>query len=238
MQNQILSYQRFEIKYFLSRSQFDELQKLMKSEMTPEPYGHSLIRNVYYDTDNFYLIRHSIEKPTFKEKLRLRSYTPAGPEDSVFIELKKKYQGEVQKSRISMPYQQAVSCLAGRQPFPLENQFTRELDYILQFYKTIHPVLFLCFERDAFSSPNQDLRITFDQNIRYRRDHLSLSGDTSGKDITDPGQYLMEIKTSVAVPMWLTHFLSAERLYKTTFSKYGTAYLDFSSRLDAAASPS
>ena len=49
------------------------------------------IYNIYYDTDNSDVIRHSISKPYYKEKLRLRSYyIPNNSNDKVFLELKRK----------------------------------------------------------------------------------------------------------------------------------------------------
>ena len=46
--------------------------------------------NYYFDTDDFRLIRTSLDKPAYKEKLRLRSYRYAAKDDLIFAELKKK----------------------------------------------------------------------------------------------------------------------------------------------------
>ena len=62
------------------------------------------------------LIRASLEKPAYKEKLRLRSYGVTEPGGEVFLELKKKYKGIVYKRRITLPEDAAGEFIAGRAP--------------------------------------------------------------------------------------------------------------------------
>ena len=84
-------FQRYEIKFLLTRKQKECILKAMEPYMELDAYGRSTIRNIYYDTDNYRLVRKSLEKPVYKEKLRVRSYSAAAPDDKVFVELKKKY---------------------------------------------------------------------------------------------------------------------------------------------------
>ena len=162
----------------------------------------------------------------YKEKLRLRSYKRLGKDDKVFVELKKKYKGIVYKRRLSMPERGALQWLQGGS-FPGEQtQISREIEYVRSYYRDLRPAVFLSYERVAwFSKDGGDLRITFDDHILCRRDDLTLESEAYGAELLPPGTVLMEIKTSGAVPLWLTEVLSRERIYKTSFSKYGTAYL-------------
>ena len=66
--------------------------------------------------------------------------------------------------------------------------------------------------------------MTFDDHILCRQSNLSLESDVGGNLILDEGLVLMEIKCSGGIPLWMTEVLSKERIYKTSFSKYGTAY--------------
>ena len=91
-------FQRYELKFMLTEAQKRAVLAAMEPYMELDRYGRTIIRNVYFDTENYRLIRHSIEKPIYKEKLRLRSYRRAGPEESVFVELKKKYRSLVYKA--------------------------------------------------------------------------------------------------------------------------------------------
>lgn len=217
-------FKRYEIKYLLDRKQRDKVLKAMEPYMEMDGYGHSTIRNIYYDTDHFRLARRSLEKPVYKEKLRVRSYRAAGPEDRVFVELKKKYDGVVYKRRFDIPEAQAGEYLSGRAA-PGQTQITREIDYFLRFYETLAPKVFLSYEREAYYTKEpSDFRVTFDENILWRETDLSLRRGIYGENILQPGQTLMEIKTPGSIPLWMVKTLSEEGIRQTSFSKYGHAY--------------
>lgn len=219
-------FKRYEIKYLMTRRQRDAVLAAMEPYMSIDGYGHSSIRNIYYDTPNFRLIRESLEKPVYKEKLRVRSYGPAAAGDPVFVELKKKYQDVVYKRRIALPRAQAEACLDGRMHLP-GSQIGREIAYALEFYRALEPAVFLSYEREAFfERDGGDFRVTFDENIRYRQTELTLDSEAWGKPILQPDQVLMELKTSGGMPLWMVHALSQQSIFKTSFSKYGAAYQD------------
>ena len=192
--------------------------------MVLDEYGRTTIRNVYFDTDNFRLIRRSLEHPIYKEKLRVRSYKKVGSEEPVFVELKKKYDGVVYKRRLALPEKEAMQWLRGgtcSQPC----QISREIDYFMQYYGSLQPRVFLSYEREAyFCRDGGDFRITFDNHILCRRRELSLTTNVGGTPILPPDKVLMEVKTSGGIPLWLTQVLTREGIFKTAFSKYGSAY--------------
>ncbi len=218
-------FKRYELKYLLTVRQKKQLLEVMKPYMKLDQYGHSTIRNIYYDTDTYRLIRRSLEKPAYKEKMRVRSYVKADGKSSVFVELKKKYKSVVYKRRIVMPEQQAVDWLSGAIPCPQESQISREIDYFRSFYETLHPAVCLSYEREAFYSlGGDDFRVTLDENILYRTNNLSLDTEIYGTPLLQEGSVLMELKTPGGIPLWMTHFLAEQQIQKTSFSKYGTAY--------------
>lgn len=216
-------FQRYEFKYLLTRDQQARLLAAAGERLRPDPYSHSSIRNLYLDTPDFRLIRRSLEKPVYKEKLRLRSYGRAEGEHPVFMELKKKYRSVVYKRRLTLPYDRSLDCLNGACPWP-ETQIGREIGYAMGFYPHLEPRVYLSYERDAWFAPESGLRITFDDAIRFRTEELSLNSDPWGTDLLSPDQVLMELKAPGAIPLWMVHLLTEMRLYKTSFSKYGTAY--------------
>lgn len=217
-------FKRYEIKFLLTCAQKEELLRVMAPYMALDQYGRTTIRNIYFDTENFRLIRRSIEKPVYKEKLRIRSYRKAESRDKVFVELKKKYNGVVYKRRISMPQQEAMDWLCGG-IVPSDTQIAREVEYFRNYYATLRPAVYLSYEREAFySKDGSDFRVTFDDHIFARQDRLSLSEEPGGQQILPEGMVLMEVKTSGAIPLWLTKHLTDARIFKTSFSKYGTAY--------------
>ncbi|MDF2843782.1 MAG: molecular chaperone [Herbinix sp.] len=91
------TFKRYELKYLLSDNQYQLLRQRLSDKLKIDHYGVTTICNIYFDTPEKRLIKTSLEKPIYKEKLRLRSYGTPGLEDTVFVELKKKYKGIVYK---------------------------------------------------------------------------------------------------------------------------------------------
>ena len=217
-------FKRYELKYMLDTEQKDSVLAAMAAHMTLDKYGRTTIRNLYFDTDTYLLIRRSIEKPVYKEKLRIRSYHRAEDASKVYVELKKKYKHVVYKRRIPLPHQEAMAWLSG-ECHPAATQIADEIDYFLQYYESLHPTVFLSYEREAYyANDGSDFRVTFDDTILCRQEDLSLTSEVYGTPILPPGKVLMEIKCSGGIPLWMTEVLSREKIYKTSFSKYGTAY--------------
>jgi len=218
-------FKRYELKYLLTAAQKETVLAAMQPYMQPDKYGRTTIRNLYYDTDTYLLIRRSVEKPPYKEKLRLRSYSKAGSDSTVFAELKKKYNDVVYKRRIALPNREAMAWLSGEKHCRQHTQIAREIDYFLSYYGAVRPAVFLSYEREAYyCNDGSDFRVTFDDSILCRQEDLSLESEVYGRPILPEGRVLMEIKCSGGIPLWLTQVLSQEKIFKTSFSKYGTAY--------------
>ncbi len=219
------TFQRHEVKFLLDSHQRSALERAMRGHMEADAYGESTICSLYYDTPDSRLIRRSLEKPDYKEKLRLRSYGAAKPDGKIFVELKKKYGGVVYKRRISMTEREATRFLAGNGAPPEDSQIGREIEYFLDFYQTLEPSMYLCYDRIAYFCPaDENLRITFDRNIRWRTDGLTLTAPPRGEQLIRPDQSLLEIKTGTAMPLWLVNALNENGIRRTSFSKYGRAY--------------
>ena len=218
------TFRRYELKYLLAKEQKERIIQQMRPYMALDKYGRTVIRNLYFDTDSYRLIRHSMEKQVYKEKLRLRSYSQAAPDEPVFVELKKKYDSVVYKRRVSLTEQQALSWLRGTDSGP-GCQIGREISYFRDYYGDLRPTVFLSYEREAWCClAGTDFRVTFDDTILCRQEELSLEAEIWGTPLLPEDKVMMEIKTSGGIPLWMTRLLTQERIYKTSFSKYGTAY--------------
>ena len=219
-----LVFKRYEKKYLLSREQYETLFRELRDHIVPDAYHRSTVCSIYYDTDDYELIRRSIEAPVYKEKLRLRSYGVPDDDGTVFIELKKKYKGMVYKRRVPMGAKAAMAYLAG-EAGPTEcSQMTREIDWFLH-ENDVKPKVFIACDRYAWvDKENPELRITFDEYLRWRTDRLDLTLGSDGETLTEPGAVLMEIKIPGTAPLWLARLLSEQALFPTGFSKYGTCY--------------
>lgn len=221
-------FERIEVKYLLDEMQYRELMKRLEGMASIDGYGKTSILNIYFDTPDFTLIERSLEKPVYKEKLRLRTYGIPEDDSNAFIEIKKKYKGVVYKRRITMAYEEAVNYLTkGGRPSK-ESQISGEIDYFLQYYKGIRPAMAISYDRIAMAGiEDPDLRITFDTNIRWRTEDLSLKKGNVGKDILLPGQHLMELKIAGAMSMELARILDELNIRQTSFSKYGKGYVEY-----------
>lgn len=232
----INTFARKEIKFLLDMHQYEGLMKAIPLYMNPDKfcvdgkeYG---VYNIYYDTYDDFLIRESLSKPYYKEKIRLRSYfSPAGPDDTVFLEIKKKIGGIVAKRRVTMTLAQSEEYLKTHAKPSCDkfitNQVFHELDAFLNMYD-VSPKQYISYQRTAFfGKDNPDFRVTFDRKITERRDGLLLSLPSYGNQLIGEDQRLMEIKVSDSVPEWLINKLSELHIFKTSFSKYGKAYEDY-----------
>ena len=218
-------FKRYELKYMLTLEQKEKILEAMSPYMQLDKYGRTTIRNIYFDTDSYRLIRRSIEKPAYKEKIRIRSYSQATADSTVFVELKKKYEKVVYKRRLPLCEADAMAWVCCENPCPVNTQISREIDYFINFYCKLNPTVFLSYEREAYyDKGGGDFRVTFDDNILCRETDVNLCSTTYGTPILPEGKVLMELKCSGGIPLWMVEVLSRERIYKTSFSKYGTAY--------------
>lgn len=225
-------FNRYENKYLTDRKTYEKLLGVMDAHMVIDKYNKNYepytIANIYYDTWDDYLIRNSLSKPPYKEKLRLRSYGVPGENSDVFLEIKKKFGGIVNKRRTALKLKEAYRFVSSGTPpeiKPYMNaQVVREIEYFLSYY-SVEPKVYIAYDRVAyFARDNADLRISFDTNIRSRREHVALDAGDWGGGLLGADSVLMEIKTSRAMPLWLVHTLCGLGLRRTGFSKYGTEY--------------
>lgn len=216
------SFKRHEVKYLITINQYINLMNYLSDKVEKDVFYKSTIYNVYYDTDNFELIRKSIEKPIYKEKLRIRSYDKPTLDSSVYVELKKKYDHIVYKRREKIAYEYVLNnsfleCV--------ETQIDKEIKYFNDFYGGLTSKMFLSYEREAYYfKTDKQIRITFDTNIKYRTENVSLLPSISGIKLLPNNFVLMELKVPFSIPYDLAKYLSSEKIFKTSFSKYGTAY--------------
>ncbi|MCX7922543.1 MAG: polyphosphate polymerase domain-containing protein [Clostridia bacterium] len=228
-------FNRHESKFLIDNDTYNNIQDKLREFMELDEYNktHELytISNIYYDTKDNNLIRNSLAKPEYKEKLRLRAYGVPQNDSKVYLEIKKKFCGMVNKRRTTLKLKEAYDFVSsGRKPeFKgyMNKQVINEIEYILKLYD-LEPKLYLAYDRKAlFSRENRSLRITFDTNIRTRREELNLEKGDYGEALLDSGQWLMEIKAEKSIPLWLSKLLSEHKIFRTSFSKYGREYQKF-----------
>ncbi|MBO0472797.1 hypothetical protein IGL98_001872 [Enterococcus sp. DIV0840] len=222
------SFQRKEKKYALTNTMYHQLREKLKPYMQEDEYGLHTIISIYFDTQDYEMIRHSIGKPVYKEKFRIRSYGIPKEESTVFLEIKKKVSGVVYKRRVALSYQSAKSYIQKPHSFKLkttkDQQIKQEIDWLVA-RKRLEPKVMIAYDRRAlFDSGNEDFRITFDFNIRYREEQLTHTLDDQGERVAPEIDVLMEVKALGAYPIWFSEILAELDIYPTSFSKYAQTY--------------
>ena len=224
VENPIAVMKRHELKYILTAEQEAYFRKRLEGHMQVDQFGLTSIASLYYDTPDSRLIRNSVEKPPFKEKIRLRSYGLATESSPVFLELKRKAYGIVYKRRVKTTIPLVNKFFEGEGDICAGGQINREITTFRDFYGTLVPACLIIYDRTAYFQPGGDLRLTIDGDPRYRTDKLDLTYSMEGNSLLPPGGSILEIKVQDAMPLWLTEILSAGGIYKGSFSKYGEAY--------------
>ncbi len=224
IQTPVTVMQRVEWKYILSAEQTAFFCERLKGHMEPDAYGLTTIASLYSDTPDRKLIRTSIEKPEFKEKIRLRAYGPATERTPVYLELKRKAFGVVYKRRVQATIPEAEQFFAGALDLDENGQIDREITYFRDYYRTLVPSCMILYDRTAYCEPDGDLRLTIDRNPRYRTDRLGFYGAPTGIPLLNPGETILEIKVQDTIPLWLVRILSEGRIRRGSISKYGEAY--------------
>ncbi|MCR5250565.1 MAG: polyphosphate polymerase domain-containing protein [Lachnospiraceae bacterium] len=227
-------FMRSEIKYLLNREQYEKLRQYLDTIVQADAYGLTRINNIYFDTPDYRLVRTSLEKPVYKEKLRLRTYGRTDDDTNAFIEIKKKYKGVVYKRRISGRYADHYSYLTGQKNNAENSQIAGEIEQTLRLYHDLEPAMSVCYERIAMVGiKDPSLRITLDENISYDESCKDLRELTAGRPILPEGQCLMEIKVCNGFPCELARKMSELSIFPVSFSKYGRAYQDMMRRTAA-----
>lgn len=222
------TFERVEAKYILDRKTCRNVLKDISQHIVADVYPHSDITSIYFDSDDFRLIRHSLDKPDYKEKLRLRCYGEVNENSQVFMEIKKKYDGITYKRRQDMDYRQAMKYVVFDR-MPVDSQIMKEIDYCRNGSDSqLNPKCLINYQRDSYAClDDENLRITFDYDIRFTLDDLVLTNRNYQGKLLDDDKVILEIKMLHNMPLWLSATLDRYQLYPASYSKYGTVYQQY-----------
>ena len=215
---------RYELKYIITKEQAKYLENAIADYMKMDDYGKTSVMSIYYDTTDYQLIRHSLEKPNFKEKIRLRSYGLSELGNPVYLELKRKANDVVYKRRMQTTIKEATDFFNYKIDIKDKSQIAKEITYFRNNYGFLVPTCLIIYDRVAYYQEGSSLRLTIDYNPRYRCSNLCLNDSLEGIPLIGDDKAILEIKIQDAIPLWLSHILDKGNMYKNSFSKYGTVY--------------
>lgn len=216
-------FERYELKYVLSKNEYLKVKEELLNYMKVDKYGIATIQSIYFDTPDYKLIRTSIDKPAFKEKLRLRSYGLAKEDSPCFLEIKRKACGLVYKRRIPIIENDGLDFISYKKE-KNDGQISKEIKYFRDNYKNLIPTMLIIYERESFYKDNSEVRVTFDFNPRYRTYDLNLHTSLDGTLLCDNDEVFLEIKVLHNMPLWLSEIINKNKLKRASISKYGEAY--------------
>ena len=104
--------------------------------MKIDEYGQHTILSLYYDTDDFRFIRHSMDKPKYKE-ISHPGYGVPSQDSLVFLEIKKKVNGIVYKRRVPLAIQIINHGYEAGNFLPLFNHFKLPPKFVGYLNKTM-----------------------------------------------------------------------------------------------------
>lgn len=222
------AFQRKEKKYLLSTEKYQLLRERVAAHMSLDQYGRHTISSIYYDTEDYQMIRQSLDKPEYREKFRVRAYGNCQKNSQVFMEIKKKFVGVVYKRRIAVDYP-LIDQFNQENDLPdfektTDTQIAHEINWLFKT-KELSPKVMIAYDREALFDPtDDDFRITFDFNMRWRDRELDLSQGSHGEKIAPEIDVLMEVKALGAYPRWFADILTELAIYPGSFTKFGETY--------------
>ena len=226
---------RYELKYVLDRSQYEQVVAGLATHMEPDPHsegGRYLVTSLYYDTADYKAYWDKIDGHRFRRKVRVRVYNVQmiSPDSLCFVEIKQRTNKTLQKKRIILPYSSAIAlCGSGTGTDGNTEADRAVIDEVLYLFNTLRlqPACIVSYDRLAFNGGAYDpgLRVTFDTNLKCRTHDLTLlSQGYAENDFFVPPQWcVMEVKVNARVPYWLTGVISRYRCTLRRISKYCTA---------------
>ncbi|MBV6438498.1 MAG: polyphosphate polymerase domain-containing protein [Haliscomenobacteraceae bacterium CHB4] len=226
---------RYEFKYLVPVKHYEALHSAVVPFLRPDgfasqqPNGMYTVRSIYFDTPGFEMFHTKVDGIAHRMKVRLRGYNQGNEHSTVFMEIKRKYEGPILKNRCKAPYGVVLQLFKG---VPIES-FNGEIsnhDNARRFFyqilsRNLRPVVNVIYEREPFLGatldPENDFRLTFDLHLRsVAYPGVDKLFDEAGATFAFPGYFIMEVKFNRYCPAWIKPVLEGFQLRKEPASKY------------------
>lgn len=225
-------FSRKEQKYLITRRQHEELVERIGPKMRNDKNGVNgrySVTSLYFDNNEKGIYFETKNKLKYRQKLRLRVYDDADLDSKAFFEVKQKHNKVVNKRRMLLPLGEAYRYLeedgqAGLDHYKTSNtQVLKEIDYFRKFYK-LRPEMVVSYSRHALHGLDDDgLCITFDFDLRCRKDDLHIENGPYGENFIDEDLVVLEVKVDDSVPLWLARILQELQCEQRSASKFCTS---------------
>lgn len=227
---------RYEYKYLVPNTYLADLRKALLPYVEYDGFVNDAeipeytVRSIYYDSDKMDFYHEKLDGLKTRKKLRIRGYNEFDKKNIVFLEIKRKYENFIGKNRSALRYEDLAALLKTGEveEFVLtENGFSKSVEDGERFLHHMNkmllkPIVLIVYDREAFFSKfNNNLRITFDKNIRYYGfPKLHELYDDQNLKYAMPNHFVFEIKFFNGFPSWLSDILQRFNLSREAVSKY------------------
>ncbi|WP_437585305.1 VTC domain-containing protein [Sorangium sp. So ce1000] len=229
--------ERYEFKYLVPERLVPEIRATALSVGKLDRYANAdgvyRIRSLYLDTRGFDLYWANAREQRDRFKLRVRTYP--GKTSPTFLEVKRRVQDVIVKSRAAVPASEWRELLEHARPASLARLSPGVRKAAERFIGAYHrhalgPTLLVDYEREPYESTlDTYARLTFDRKIVcQRRETLDLDASDGGwRPVDHPVQTqtpepvcVLELKFERRPPPWMVALVRRLDLVRHSFSKY------------------
>jgi len=241
----IRRFNRYELKYVVHATAYRALVEDLKHFMVPDPYGDVdgfyRVTSLYYDSPDYQFYRSKVEGLKYRRKLRLRIYpgTDISKVTKGFCEIKQRINRTVQKRRLTLPLDDAVSLCSGTFDASaldeLDAAAASEMLYMVRA-ANLRPSCIVSYRRQAFMGGRFEagMRLTFDMQLQGRMQSLTVNEESPNHYFIPPDWFIMEVKVNERVPVWVTSLLAKHECQTQRVSKYCAVVKKELQRMDFA----
>lgn len=215
-------------KYELTYGQYSQLRKVGYSHLVEAPAGVHGLSALYFDTDDFELIREFQTDGPYQELFRMRTSEVLMKESLVSMEIIKRFEGRASQRHVLIPYVNAQSYLLDYRQYvneqSIEAQISREIEYLVGG-KSLAPKVVISSDRLIMNCTKKvPLEVEFDFNIRWRTSDFDLRKGNYGEFVDPTLNVLMTIKSDGSYPGWFSELLQQLDVQPSTFSSLMVTY--------------
>ena len=216
---------RHELKYYITLGEYELLQRKLSLTMERDSFakkngGEYFIRSLYFDDRDDSAFREKLSGIDERDKFRIRIYDMR--DDVIKLECKHKSNGYIKKQSIGLSRREYEKLMSGDRLFLLNRPepFARRM-YLEFAQRALKPAVIVDYTREAFVFPMEDVRVTFDKNVRtgLRSVDMFNAGIPTYPVIDDYGMVL-EIKFNRFLPTYIRSLLQLEASQRSAISKY------------------
>ena len=216
---------RHELKYYITLGEYELLQRKLSLTMERDAFakkngGEYFIRSLYFDDRDDSAFREKLSGIDERDKFRIRIYDMR--DDVIKLECKHKSNGYIKKQSIGLSRKEYEKLISGDRLFLLNRPepFARRM-YLEFAQRALKPAVIVDYTREAFVFPMEDVRVTFDKNVRtgLRSVDMFNAGIPTYPVIDDYGMVL-EIKFNRFLPTYIRSLLQLEASQRSAISKY------------------